>query len=187
MSEDCHLSISNNKIFEHVFWGILCMSRTSAIIKENVIFSNKCGGIFIGFNFSGQISILSNVVRDHAGPWLRRPDEKGSFGGRFPIVREPFLCHLPSGETQEYSCPPDLKSNQEFNNVDGLFHPADDIKGAQSRCCHCLRRFPLCLIAQLRLLFDSRISCYYVSNNGPRLALSRSQQCHCHKLCFQMQ
>ena len=140
MSEDCHLSISNNKIFEHVFWGILCMSRTSAIIKENVIFSNKCGGIFIGVTFSGQISRLSNVVRDHAGPWLRHPDEKGSFGGRFPIVREPFLCHLPSGETQVYSCPPDLKSNQEFNNVDGLFHPADDIKGAQSRCCHCSKK-----------------------------------------------
>ena len=153
-SEDCHLSISNNKIFENVFWGILCKSKASANIKENVIFSNKCGGIFIGVNYSGQISVQSNVVRDHAGPWLQYPDVNGSFGDR-SLFLDPFFYQLPPGEIQWYSFPPALKDNHEYNNIEGLFHPADDITGAKSRCCHCskkllmtsFKRCPECCIA----------------------------------------
>ena len=145
-SDYCHLSITNNKIFENVFWGIFLKSKTSANIKGNVILSNKCGGISIGVNFSGQVSIQSNVVRDHVGLWLRYP--RGSLGN------PAFMC-LPPGETNYYSIPPTVENNQEFNNVEGLFHPAHSSEEARSRCCQCskeihkrcLTRCPECFIA----------------------------------------
>ena len=67
---DSHLVIRDNKIFENGFWGILAKSRTSVVIKGNIISGNKCGGIFIGVNYSARVHLESNTVRDHGGPWL---------------------------------------------------------------------------------------------------------------------
>jgi len=152
--EDCHLSITNNKIFENGFWGILCKSRTSAEIKDNDVFSNKCGGILIGVNFSGKITLQSNVVRDHAGPWLKYQEE-GILGDGSAFSNSDPYFYLPPGETMYYSLRPTRQSNQQFNNLEGLFHPAVEFEGVQSRCCYCSKelrdvifeRCPECYIA----------------------------------------
>ena len=151
---DSHLSITNNKIFENGFWGILCKTRTSAKIMGNDIFGNKCGGIFIGINFCGKVAITSNVIRDHAGPYLHYLE------GPFPDARrihesDPNFI-LPPGETTFYSNPPTQENNQVFNNTEGLFHPAEEaIERLQTRCCLCfgklcqkgVKRCPECYIA----------------------------------------
>ena len=144
------LSITNNQICHNGFWGILCKSRTSANINKNVIFSNKCGGIFIGVNFSGKITVKSNIVRDHAGHWLQRSE---AFGDERTMPSSQF--YLPPGEKQYYSDPPSVESNEVVNNVEGIFHPREEIERLQTRCCHCpkqfreaeLRRCPECYIA----------------------------------------
>ena len=151
---DCHLSISNNKIFENGFWGILCITRTSAKIMGNDIFGNKCGGIFIGINFCGKVAINSNVIRDHAGPYLHYLEEP------FPDARtlhelDPNVIDLPPGETNFYSNPPTQENNQVFNNTEGLFHPEEAIERLETGCCHCfeklcqkgVKRCPECYIA----------------------------------------
>lgn len=150
---DSHLSITNNKIFENGFWGILCTTRTSAKIMGNDIFGNKCGGIFIGINFCAKVAINSNVIRDHAGPcvhYLKRPFPDAS------RIREwdPYF-RLPPGETNLYSYPPTQESNQVFNNTEGLFHPEEAIERLETGCCHCfgklcqkgVKRCPECYIA----------------------------------------
>ena len=152
--DDGQLSIADNKIFENGFWGILCKSRTSANIRENVIFSNKCGGIFLGVNFSGRISIQSNVVRDHAGPWLQHGGTSETFGDESTIPSSQ-LFDLPPGEREYYSLPPTLKDNEEFNNIEGIFHPTVAVERMRNRCCHCstelrgisLKRCSDCFIA----------------------------------------
>ncbi len=147
------LSITNNQIYHNGFWGILCKSRTSAYIDKNVISSNKCGGIFIGVNFSGKITIKSNTVRDHAGHWLEHPERNVAFGDEGTMPSSQF--YLPPGETRYYSDPPCVENNEVVNNVEGIFHPTEEIERLQTRCCHCpkqlreaeLRRCPECYIA----------------------------------------
>lgn len=150
---DCHLSISNNKIFENGFWAILCITRTSAKIMGNDIFGNKCGGIFIGINFCGKVAINSNVIRDHAGPSLHYLE------GPFPDASTIHESHphfdLPPGETNFYSYPPTQENNQVFNNTEGFFHPEEAIERLETGCCHCfgklnkrgVKRCPECYIA----------------------------------------
>ena len=150
---DCHLSISNNKIFENGFWGILCITRTSAKIMGNDIFGNKCGGIFIGINFCAKVSINSNVIRDHAGPCVHYLEEPFRDASRIHEW-DPYF-RLPPGETNFYSYPPTQESNQVFNNTEGLFHPEEAIERLETGCCHCfsklcqkgVKRCPECYIA----------------------------------------
>ena len=150
---DCHLSISNNKIFENGFWGILCITRTSAKIMGNDIFGNKCGGIFIGINFCGKVAINSNVIRDHAGPSLHYLE--GPFPDASTIHESDPHFGLPPGETNFYSYPPTQENNQVFNNTEGLFHPEEAIERLETGCCHCfgklcqkgVKRCPECYIA----------------------------------------
>ena len=150
---DCHLSISNNKIFENGFWGILCITRTSAKIMGNDIFGNKCGGIFIGINFCGKVAINSNVIRDHAGPSLHYLEEPFHVASTIH-ESDPNFC-LPPGETNFYSYPPTQENNEVFNNTEGLFHPEEAIERLETGCCHCFRklcqrgvkRCPECYIA----------------------------------------
>ena len=150
---DCHLSISNNKIFENGFWGILCITRTSAKIMGNDIFGNKCGGIFIGINFCGKVAINSNVIRDHAGPSLHYLE--GPFPDASTIHESDPHFRLPPGETKFYSYPPTQENNQVFNNTEGLFHPEEAIERLETGCCHCfeklcqkgVKRCPECYIA----------------------------------------
>ncbi|XP_022810193.1 uncharacterized protein LOC111347195 [Stylophora pistillata] len=141
VDSNSQLVVVKNKIFENGFWGIVAKTRTSAHIAENVISGNKCGGIFIGVNFSGRIHLKSNVVRDHGGPWLEYVDMKGSLsvasrGSYNPS--SPF--YVPPGEKNEiYSSPPILDGNREFNNEEGMYHPREVAERLYSGCTYCRR------------------------------------------------
>ena len=139
---DSRIFISDNKIFENGFWGILAKSRTSAHIIRNAISGNKCGGIFIGINFSGRVHLESNIVRDHSGPWL----EYQKMNGSFPTdSSDSFLdsvstgLGLPPGENKFYSKPPILSHNKEFNNEEGMYHPREVVQRIYSGCTFCRR------------------------------------------------
>ena len=134
LEDSSQLVVNNNKIFENGFWGILAQERASAHITGNIISANKCGGIFIGTNFSGRINLKSNVVRDHSGPWLEYPS--------FPSIQRHKLDlkhDLPLGEDQVYSNPPILSDNKEFNNQEGMYHPREVVERVYSGCTYCRR------------------------------------------------
>ena len=138
LDENSCLLICRNKIFENGFWGILAKSRTSVVISENLIFNNKCGGIYIGGNYSGRVQLESNIVRDHSGPWLEYPEVKESIrcDGFSP---KPFGFHLPPGENQIYSHPPILSQNKTFNNKEGMNHPREVVGRIYNSCTFCRR------------------------------------------------
>ena len=126
--------VYNNKIFENGFWGILASARTSVHIKENVISGNKCGGIFIGINYSGRVHLESNTVRDHSGPWLEYKYIKSNLE-----VCSFLSLDFPSGENKIYTDPPILNQNTEFNNMEGMYHPREVVERFQSGCTYCHR------------------------------------------------
>ncbi|XP_067018529.1 uncharacterized protein [Acropora muricata] len=155
LDEDSRLFISTNKIFENGFWGIRAASRTSAVITENLISNNKCGGIFIGTNYSGRIHLESNIIRDHSGPWINHHETKISIPCD-DFSPEPFGFSLPPGENQIYNHPPILSQNKTFNNIEGMNHPREvggRIYSGCTFCCRpkdvvqCLLKCPKCHIA----------------------------------------
>ena len=139
------LVINDNKIFENGFWGILTKTRTSAHIARNVLFGNKCGGVFIGVNFSGRVHLESNIVRDHSGPWLEYQSElkdsfvvDSRFCGEFDDLSAEY--YFPPGEQNKlYSKPPFLHGNKEFNNEEGTYHPREVVERLYSGCTYCRR------------------------------------------------
>ena len=148
--ENTQIVISNNEIFENGFWGILAKGRTSAYIVGNKLSGNKCGGIFIGINYSGRVLLKTNTVRDHSGPWLeycRSLNDKET---------DALGLMLPEGEKQYYSKPPILEENKQFNNEEGMSHPRELVERLCNGCTYCHRRrdkrvrflkCPGCLIA----------------------------------------
>ena len=155
LDRNSHLVIRDNKIFENGFWGILAKSRTSAVIKGNIISGNKCGGIFIGVNYSARVHLESNTVRDHGGPWLEY--EQGSINLDTTLLeKDSSFLGLPPGEKQFYTNPPILVRNKEYNNEEGMYHPKEVIERFYSGCTFCrrsrsevrhLRKCPSCRIA----------------------------------------
>ncbi|KAJ7365922.1 hypothetical protein OS493_002653 [Desmophyllum pertusum] len=155
------LVISNNKIFENGFWGILARTRTSAHIEKNVLSGNKCGGIYIGVNFSGRLHLKSNIVRDHSGPWIQYQKFNISLPIDSRLLSSDFSpnarFYVPPGEKNElFSNPPILDGNKEFNNTEGTYHPREVVQRLYSGCTYCRRssddvgrlmKCPLCHIA----------------------------------------
>ncbi|KAJ7378770.1 hypothetical protein OS493_021356 [Desmophyllum pertusum] len=155
------LVISNNKIFENGFWGILVKTRTSAHIDRNVLSGNKCGGIYIGVNFSGRLHLESNIVRDHSGPWIDYKKSNISIPIDSQFLSSDFsptaFFYVPPGEKNElYSNPPILVRNKEFNNKEDTYHPREVAQRLYSGCTYChrssddvghLMKCPLCHIA----------------------------------------
>ena len=137
LDDDSRVLISDNKIFENGFWGILAKSRTSAKITRNVISGNKCGGIFIGVNYSGRVHLESNIVRDHSGPWLEY--QKGSLPNYSFLDSDLTGLGLPPGENKIYCNPPILNQNKEFNNEEGMYHPKEVVERIYSGCTFCRR------------------------------------------------
>ena len=155
LDRNSHLVIRDNKIFENGFWGILAKSRTSAVIKGNIISGNKCGGIFIGVNYSARVHLESNTVRDHGGPWLEY--QQGSIPIDTTLLeKDSSFLGLPPGEKQFYTNPPILVRNKKYNNEEGMYHPKEVIERFYSGCTFCrrsrsevrhLRKCPSCRIA----------------------------------------
>ena len=158
--DNSQVFISNNEIFENGFWGILAKGRTSAHIVDNKLTGNKCGGIFIGVNYSGRIHLEKNTVRDHSGPWLEYQFKNGSassgISSLYDKETDALSLMLPEGEKQYYSKPPILEENKQFNNEEGMYHPRELVERLCNGCTYCYRRrdkkvrflkCPGCLIA----------------------------------------
>ncbi|XP_031557022.1 uncharacterized protein LOC116293702 [Actinia tenebrosa] len=135
--ERCQVKIENNEIFENGFYGILANTLTTAVVENNDIYSNKCGGIIIGINFSGRIVINSNIVRDHNGPWLQFEDASISVPGIIGGTERNKPCYLPKGETAFYTTQPVVANNEIRNNKEMLFHPKDKMESVQNECGFC--------------------------------------------------
>ena len=135
------MTIRNNRIFENGFWGILAKSRTSAHIQGNEITGNKCGGIFIGINYSGRVHLESNIVRDHCGPWLEYQNKANNLRMYQSSIdiKVAALLGFPSGENDCYSLPPFLSRNEEVNNEEGMHHPREVVEQRYSGCTYCRR------------------------------------------------
>ena len=142
--DNSQVFISNNEIFENGFWGILAKGRTSAHIVGNKLSGNKCGGIFIGVNYSGRVHLERNTVRDHSGPWLEYQFKNGgaTIGGSLFNVKEADALGfmLPEGGMHFYSEPPILKENKHFNNEEGMCHPRELVKRVSHGCTYCHRQ-----------------------------------------------
>ena len=158
--DNSQVFISNNEIFENGFWGILAKGRTSAHIVGNRLTGNKCGGIFIGINYSGRVHLERNTVRDHSGPWLEYQFKNGSASSDVSLLddeeADALGSILPEGEKHYYSKPPFLKENKQFNNEEGMYHPRELVERLCNGCTYCYRRrdkkvrflkCPGCLIA----------------------------------------
>ena len=158
--DNSQVFISNNEIFENGFWGILAKGRTSAHIVGNKLTGNKCGGIFIGVNYSGRVHLETNTVRDHSGPWLEYQFKNGSTSSDVSLLddeeADALGSILPEGEKHYYSKPPILKENKQFNNEEGMYHPRELVERLCNGCTYCYRRrdkkvrflkCPGCLIA----------------------------------------
>ena len=144
LDDNSKMLISNNKVFENGFWGILAKSRTSARITGNFLTGNKCGGIFIGVNYSGRVHLESNIVQDHSGPWLEYQGKTGTLPAlqrdKVPFdEKEAAALGFPLGETKFYSVPPFLGENKEFNNEEGVYHPRKVVERLYSGCTYCRR------------------------------------------------
>jgi len=140
LDDNSQMTIRNNRIFENGFWGILAKSRTSAHVVGNFITGNKCGGIFIGVNYSGRVHLESNIVRDHCGPWLEYQKESLNLRNMSSLLDDKNACLLgfPSGEGDCYSLPPFLSNNEEVNNEEGMHHPREVVE-RYSGCTYCRR------------------------------------------------
>ena len=142
MDGNYQMTIHDNRIFENGFWGILAKERTSAHILRNVISGNKCGGIFIGVNYSGRVHLESNIVRDHCGPWLEYEniaDNLRKIDCSLLDDKDATLLGLPSGERDYYSLPPFLSGNENVNNKEGMHHPRQVVEQRYSGCTYCHR------------------------------------------------
>ena len=141
LDDNSQMTIRNNRIFENGFWGILAKSRTSAHIQGNEITGNKCGGIFIGINYSGRVHLESNIVRDHCGPWLEYQNKANNLRMYRSSIdtKVADLLDFPSGENDCYSLPPFLSKNEEVNNEEGMHHPREVVEQRYSGCTYCRR------------------------------------------------
>ena len=138
LDEDTCIFVCSNKIFENGFWGIQAFSLTSAIITKNLISNNKCGGIYVGTNYSGRIQLESNIIQDHSGPGLHCLEMKDSIP-RDGFLSKCFGYHLPQGENQIYTHPPILSQNKIFNNIEGMNHPMEVVGRIYNGCTFCRR------------------------------------------------
>ena len=136
--ELCTLVINKNRIYENGFWGVLAKSRTNAHITENVIFSNKCGGVFIGVNYSGRTYLEDNVIRDHTEEGLHC--ESLDLSLPEPGDENFWKGLVPSGEASYYSQPPVLRSNKIYNNEETVRHPREKLQKNRKECSYCHRQ-----------------------------------------------
>ena len=60
----------SNLIFDNWCWGVLLLHRSSCMLQNNEIFGNKSGGVRVGHNYSAQVFMDGNTIRDHTGPGL---------------------------------------------------------------------------------------------------------------------
>ena len=62
------VSLKGNSIYSNRSWGITMRNSTVALISQNDVFKNYCGGIKIAFNRFNQTFLTKNEIHDHTGP-----------------------------------------------------------------------------------------------------------------------
>ena len=62
------LSLKGNSIYSNRSWGITMRNATIALISQNDILKNYCGGIKIAFSRFNQTLLSKNEIHDHTGP-----------------------------------------------------------------------------------------------------------------------
>ena len=62
------LSLKANSIYSNRSWGITLRNATIALISQNDVFKNYCGGIKVAFNRFNQTVLTENKIHDHTGP-----------------------------------------------------------------------------------------------------------------------
>ena len=134
--------ITSNQVFENWCWGVFLKSRASCSFVNNDIFENKCGGIKIGYNYSAQVFLDGNTIRDHSGPgfYIDSWDDKLHLGeDKDAIEREERAIGKPEDEPRIYTSAPLLTNRNTFKNNDRKnIHPSQHLESV-SVCSHCHR------------------------------------------------
>ena len=60
--------LKNNSIYSNRSWGITLRNATVALIRQNDVFKNYCGGIKVCLNRFNQTILSENKIHDHTGP-----------------------------------------------------------------------------------------------------------------------
>ena len=61
-------SLKGNSVYSNRSWGITLRNATIALISQNDVFKNYCGGIKVAFNRFNQTVLTENEIHDHTGP-----------------------------------------------------------------------------------------------------------------------
>ena len=134
--------IKSNQVFENWCWGVLLKSRASCSFLNNDIFENKCGGIRIGHNFSAQVFLDGNTIRDHSGPGLHIiPFSDRSYLGKDTEEIEQIERSVgkPENEPMIYTSSPVQTNRNIFrNNERKNLHPLNHLDSL-CVCSHCHR------------------------------------------------
>ena len=137
--------IRSNKILDNWCWGIMAKTRSSCSLINNDVYSNKCGGFRIGFNYSAVIYMDGNTIHDHTGPHihqLHHPKEIQKEVAKLPkkIVRKFLekdgLLHY---EETQYSLKPVITNRNVFRRNDlRIQHPSTSLT-TKNACSYCHR------------------------------------------------
>ena len=136
--------MNKNRIFDNWCWGIMAKTRASCHLTNNDIYTNICGGVRIGFNYSATLFLDGNTIRDHTGPHLYILD--------FPLQMKPFFqsakstdllrsnlrsCGMPDDEVTQYTSPPIVTNRNVFRHNDmRIQHPSEELVVANT-CAFC--------------------------------------------------
>lgn len=129
--------LKDNTIINNWAWGIYFQNRSSATVENNEISDNKCGGIRIGVNYSAQIIIDGNTIKDHNGPDIfaividKNMPDPGNVNFSIDKIKASDMK-----EVKEYSTPPIITDrNNRRNNNKSIQTPRDTVKAVT--CCFC--------------------------------------------------
>ena len=131
--------ISSNQIFENWCWGVFLKSRASCFFLNNEIFENKCGGIRIGHNYSAQVYLDGNTIRDHSGPGLLMIPSIAKFqhGLKKDMDKAEQLAGKPQDEPCIYTTPPLQTNRNIFKNNDRKDRHPTKLSESIAICSQC--------------------------------------------------
>ncbi|CAC5390663.1 unnamed protein product [Mytilus coruscus] len=138
-------SLKDNTVANNWTWGMYFQNNSSAMVENNEISNNRCGGIRIGVNYSASIIIDGNTIQDHSGPDIlaikidqNYKDYKNHILSNAHTINFSMNKMEASdmGEVNEYSTPPIITDrNYRRNNNKSVQTPRDTVKPLT--CCYC--------------------------------------------------
>ncbi|VDI48371.1 Hypothetical predicted protein [Mytilus galloprovincialis] len=135
-------SLKDNTVANNWTWGMYFQNKSSAMVENNEISNNRCGGIRIGVNYSASIIIDGNTIQDHSGPDILaiKIDKNNKIQNLSGAETINFSMNKMKasdmGEVNEYSTPPIITDrNYRRNNNKSIQSPRDTVK--PSTCCYC--------------------------------------------------